>query len=287
MSSRPNPHPASRPSFQRPKILGILNITRDSFSDGGQFLEPGQAVEQGMQLWRSGADFVDIGAQATGPDAAMVSADLEIARIERVVTLLKRAGVAVSVDTFRPQVMLAAIRLGAEMINDVNGFRDPACIEVVAQSDARLIVMHSTSDSPQAQPRDIPADCIIDRILEFWHDRVETLTRAGVERERIILDPGLGYFLSTNPAASVAVYRQFDQLQTLGLPICLAASRKSFIGALLGGSPDNPDEPRDVSERQYGTLACELFAAARGVQYVRTHAVAALADVYRVWGAIT
>jgi dihydropteroate synthase len=223
----------------------------------------------------------------------MVSADLEeLARIEpRRVTLLTRAGVAVSVDTFRPPVMLAALRLGAEMINDVNGFRDP---ELLSRSSltatARLIVMHSTSPelAGASVSPDGYADCIVDRVLEFFaRPAARRLTGAGVHRERIILDPGLGYFLGTNPAASVAVYRQIDQLQSLGLPICLAASRKSFIGALLGGSPDNPDEPRDVSERQYGTLACELFAAARGVQYVRTHAVAALADVYRVWGAIT
>lgn len=272
----------SRPAFRQPRILGVLNITRDSFSDGGQFLEPGKAVEQGLKLWKAGADYVDIGAQATGPDAAMVSVDLEIARLEPVVTLLQRAGVAVSVDTFRPQVMLTAIRLGVEIINDVNGFRDPACIEVVAHSDAKLIVMHSTAEGPQAEPKNIPADGIVDRILSFFADRITALTKAGVERERIILDPGLGFFLSTDSKASVNVYRGLEKLQSLGLPICMAASRKSFVGALLGSK----DEPRPVVDRAYGSLACELFAATRGVQFIRTHGVGPLSDALRVWGAL-
>ena len=249
----------SRPAFRQPRILGVLNITRDSFSDGGQFLEPGKAVEQGLKLWKAGADYVDIGAQATGPDAAMVS-----------------------VDTFRPQVMLTAIRLGVEIINDVNGFRDPACIEVVAHSDAKLIVMHSTAEGPQAEPKNIPADGIVDRILSFFADRITALTKAGVERERIILDPGLGFFLSTDPKASVNVYRGLEKLQSLGLPICMAASRKSFIGTLLGSR----DEPRPVVDRAYGSLACELFAATRGVQFIRTHGVGPLSDALRVWGAL-
>lgn len=275
-------------AFKRPNVLGVLNMTRDSFSDGGEFLEPGKAVEQGMKLWRAGANFIDIGAQATGPGADMVTAELEIARLEPVITLLSRAGVAVSVDTFRPQVMLTALKLGVEIINDVNGFRDEACIDVVAHSEAKLIVMHSTSAGPQADPQELSADGMVDRILGFFIDRIAALSKAGVGRERLILDPGLGFFLSKDPTASVAVYRGLDKLQALGLPLCLAASRKSFIGGILGSGAEaeDPDAPRPVDQRQFGSLACELFAASRGVQYLRTHAVQPLDDALRVWGSL-
>jgi dihydropteroate synthase len=178
--------------------------------------------------------------------------------------------------------MTAAARMGASMINDVFGFRAPGAIEALRDCHLRAIVMHSVSDRPIAQRLCLSADEVCRRIDRFFEERIRTLESAGIPRERLILDPGMGLFLSEDPAASIAVLRNIPKWRRFDLPIAIGISRKSFIGALLG----TVESPRPIHERAAGTLAAELYAAMAGASYIRTHDVAALADALRVWQAI-
>lgn len=311
-------------------ILGILNLTRDSFSDGGRFLEFGAALEHARRLVADGATVVDVGAESTHPDAEEVPADVEVRRLEPVIDALVADHVAVSVDTCKPAVMRAAIARGAGIINDVNGFRDPDAIAAVRHADVRLIVMHNRSPRGRARrglpgvggsraepranigeptgraspaPRTGPApdraaatpervsgraaspcaETIVDAVVAFFERQVAVLTAAGVRRERIILDPGMGFFLGADPGLSLDMLRELPRLGRLGLPLCISVSRKSFIGATLA-EPGAPARP--VSERGAGTLAAELWAVASGVEFVRTHDVRALRDGITMWVAL-
>ena len=264
------------------KILGILNVTRDSFSDGGRYLHADAAVAHARQMVADGADIIDIGAESTHPDAEDVSADEEIARLAPVIERLKAAGIRVSVDTYKPAVMRQALGLGVDFINDVTALRDPEAVAAVRDVGARLIIMHSTASTARAERAEVDPETIIDRVIAFFERRVRELEQAGIARERLILDPGMGFFLSSNPGASLAVLRDLPRLAVLGCPLLVSTSRKSFIGALLGP----PGSPRPAFARSAGTLATELWAAAHGAAYIRTHDVAALRDALTIWSAI-
>ncbi len=264
------------------QILGILNITRDSFSDGGRYLDADRAIAHARQLVADGATFVDVGAESTHPDAEDVSAADEIARLTPVIKALRADGIGVSVDTYQPAVISAALELGAEIINDVTALRDPAAVDVVRDHDARLILMHSTASAARAERGDVSARTIVDRIVDFFSGRIAELEHAGIARERLILDPGMGFFLGRDAAVSLAVLRNLDRIADLGLPVCVSTSRKSFLGAVLGTA----SHPRPVEQRAAGTLATEMWAAQHGVQYLRTHDVRALHDALTVWQAI-
>jgi len=266
----------------RVQILGVLNVTRDSFSDGGRYLTPEQAIAHGRRLVADGADIIDIGAEATNPDAEEVPADEEIRRLTPVVAALRQEGVRVSVDTCKPAVMRAMLDLGVEIINDVTGVRDPEAVAVLRHAQAAIIVMHSTATGPRAERADADPQTIVTRVLDFLRDRVEALEAAGIARRRLILDPGMGFFLGRDPQLSLEVLRHLDRLATLGRPLCVSVSRKSFIGATLGSAA----QPRAVAERAAGTLAAELWAAQAGVQYIRTHDVRALRDALTIWQAL-
>lgn len=267
------------------RLFGILNLTRDSFSDGGRFLNSADALVHARRLHEDGADVLDVGAESTHPDAEAVPADVEIARLLPVVEPLRAAGASISIDTHKPAVMSALLPLGVDFINDVTGFRNPAAVEAVAGSAARLVVMHARHadliNTRAERIDEAPAD-LVHRIRDFFGDRIEELTRAGIARNRLILDPGMGFFLSSNPAASLTALRDIDRLLVFGCPLLVSVSRKSFIGATLGG--DGP--PRPIDERGAGTLAAELWAAAHGVSYIRTHDVRATRDALSLWRAI-
>lgn len=265
------------------EILGILNITADSFSDGGRFLDPGAALARARELRAAGADWIDVGAESTHPDAADVPAEEELRRLTPVVTALLSEGARVSVDTVKPVVMRAMLGLGVQMINDVHGLRDAESIAVVRDATARVIVMHNRAPRGRAQRAAPPAADIVGEVEVFFRERLATLTQAGIARERIILDPGMGFFLSPRAEDSVAVLRALPRLAACGAPLCVSVSRKSFIGAIVGSA----DQPRPVQQRGAGTLAAELWTAAQpGVCYIRTHDVAALRDGLRVWAAL-
>jgi dihydropteroate synthase len=264
------------------QILGILNVTRDSFSDGGRFLDPPAAVAHGQQMIADGADIVDIGAQSTHPDAEYVSPQEELGRLLPIIEQLKAGGVRVSVDTFRPEVMRRVLAAGVEFINDVTALRDPEAVAVVRDSSARVILMHSTAAEARAARADVSPAGMPERILAFFERRIGELEAAGIARRRLIVDPGMGLFLSRDPQASLLVLRELPRLGRFGAPVLVSTSRKGFIGDLLGRG----GERRPAAERGPGTLATELWAVLRGASYIRTHEPRPLRDALCLWHAI-
>lgn len=267
-----------RGSASWPRLLGVVNLTADSFSDGGRYREPAPALQHAFELLAHGASRIDLGAQSTHPDAELVGADEEWRRLEPVLRELVAARIEVSIDTFEPTVIERALARGAVCINDVTALRDERAARVVAASRCELIVMHSTSRQARAE-RGAPTESDwIERIARFFDERLAALERLGVARERIIVDPGLGLFLSSDPAPSFEVLRRIGELrERVGLPVCVAPSRKSFLGAPLGRAP---------LERGAATLAAEVWCAAQGVDWIRTHDVRAASDALRTWRAL-
>jgi dihydropteroate synthase type 2 len=262
-------------------ILGIVNVTRDSFSDGGKFLGPDAAVAHARRLVADGADVVDLGAESTHPDSEDVSAEEEIARLAPVIRPLKADGIRISVDTHKPVVMRNVLDLGVDYVNDITGLRDPESIAAVRGSDVKLIIMHSRAAAARAGRAAADPATIVDEIIHFFEQRIATLTSAGIARQRLILDPGMGLFLGDNPEASLAVLRDLERLHRFDLPLLISTSRKSFIGAVLGST----EAPRPVDQRGPGTLATEIWALMHGAAYIRTHDVRALRDAMTVMAA--
>ncbi len=250
-------------------IFGIVNVTPDSFSDGGRHLAPEAAIERALQLRADGADVVDLGAESTHPDAEDVDAATEIERLRPVVDALVGRGIAVSIDTNKPAVMAAMTARGASWLNDVAGFRTEAAVAAAAACTAKLVVMFARNHGPRAERRATRDGDVVAEAIAFFRDRIAALTAAGVAKDRIVLDPGMGFFLGPDVATSVAMLRRLPELQSLGLPLFVSVSRKSFLGQLTG---------RAVSERGAATLAAELFAAQNGAAWIRTHDVRALRD---------
>ncbi|MFN0023163.1 MAG: dihydropteroate synthase, partial [Parvularculaceae bacterium] len=191
-------------------MFGILNVTPDSFSDGGKFLDPEAAIAHGLKLAALGADAIDLGAAASNPMAKAVPPDVEIARMAPVVAALQAKGIAVSADTFSTPVQRWALGQGVAYLNDIQGFADPSIYPELAQSKARLIVMHSVQGRGKATVTQVSPEEIWDRIFAFFDARIEALGRAGVARERLILDPGMGFFLGEDPECSLSVLRTIE-----------------------------------------------------------------------------
>jgi len=258
-----------------PRVLGIVNLTEDSFSDGGRFVEPAAAIAHADTLLDAGADIIDLGAVASNPDAARIPAAAEIARLAPVIAHLHARGATVSVDTFRPEVQRDALARRVAFLNDIHGFPHAAVHGEIAESSCRLIVMHSLHGADPITRADIPVGDVVDTIIRFLEARVDILTRAGVARGRIILDPGMGYFLGANPHASLAALAGIGRIKrALGLPLLVSVSRKSFLRAVTGRP--------DATQAGAATLAAEVYAALAGADYIRTHDVAALADALTV-----
>jgi len=256
------------------KILGILNVTTDSFSDGGKYLAADDALAHAHALARDGADIIDIGAASSNPDARPVDPQTEIARLQSVVPALKARGLSLSIDSFAPEVQRWALAQGVDYLNDIHGFPDAALYPELAASDARLIVMHMVQSGATAVRTDIPPSEIMDRICGFFDARLKALTDAGIARARLILDPGMGQFVGADPECSWNVLRGLPLLKArFGLPLLISVSRKGFLRKLTGRGPDQAGA---------ATLAAELFAEANGADYIRTHAPAALLDGIKV-----
>ncbi|HEX3653995.1 MAG TPA: dihydropteroate synthase [Rhizomicrobium sp.] len=261
-----------------PVIFGILNITEDSFSDGAKYLAPEAAIAHARKLTSEGADVIDLGAASSNPDAIAVAPEVEIARLAPVVDELKREGIAISIDTFAPEVQRWALAQGVDYLNDVRGFPDAAIYPGLAESPAKLIVMHSVQERGPATRVRVPAETLMDRILAIFERRITALTKAGIARHRLILDPGMGLFLGTDKEASFTVLRGIPQLKrAFGLPILISVSRKSFLRRLTGKAP---------LEAGPASLAAELFAARQGTDCIRTHDPGALRDALTVWQAL-
>ncbi|HVW73910.1 MAG TPA: dihydropteroate synthase [Rhizomicrobium sp.] len=260
------------------KILGILNITADSFSDGGRYLEPGAAIFHARAMAESGADIIDIGAASSNPDAQAVAPDVEIARLAAVIPALKGNGLSLSIDTFSPEVQRWALAQGVDYLNDIHGFPEPALYPALAASDARLIVMHMVQERGVAVRTDVPSAEIFDRVTHFFDARVKALTEAGIARARLILDPGMGQFVGADMENSLILLRRLPELKArYGLPLLVSLSRKGFLRKLVN---------RPALEAGAASLAAELFAEANGADYIRTHAPGALKDGLKVLKAI-
>jgi dihydropteroate synthase type 2 len=264
-------------AFRLPVILGIVNLTRDSFSDGGRYLAPEAALAQAHKLVKDGASVLDLGAAASNPKAEAVAPEEEIARLKAVVKTLKQDGVPLSIDSFSPEVQRWALGQNVEYLNDIHGFPDPALYPALAAGPAKLIVMHAVQEQGRATALDIPAETIFPRILDFFAARIAALEQGGIARSRLILDPGMGFFLGSRREASFEVLRRLPELKTtFGLPVLICVSRKSFLRRTAGRSPQ---------EAGPASLTAELFAVLQGSDYIRTHDPAALADGLAVWTA--
>ncbi len=265
--------------FAAPKIVGIVNITADSFSDGGRYLEPDRALEHALKLAAEGADIVELGPSSSNPDAKPVPPDEEIHRIEPLLAKLANRKIAIAVDSFQLEThRYWARRNEIAMINDVEGFPNAAVYPDLCRAACKLVVMHSVQG--RARPSRSPAEprAVVAGIYRFFEQRLNALEAAGIDRSRVILDPGMGYFLASNPEPSAMALREIPRLkQYFNLPVMVSVSRKSFLGTITG---------RAVGERSAATLAAELFAARQGADYLRTHDVAALRDGLKVLAAL-
>ncbi len=252
------------------EIAGIVNITADSFSDGGKYLAPDSAIAHARTLAEEGADIVDLGARSSHPDAAFVSGEEEIARLAPVVAALRSTDVRISVDSSQVETQRWCIDAGVDIINDVSGFGAPHFWSELADAETDLVLMHSICRSDRATRESTDPAAVVRGVYEFFTRRMAELIKAGVQESRIILDPGMGFFLGEGPEPSLAVLREIPRLkQDFGRPLMISVSRKSFLGAITG---------RAIADRASATLAAELFAWRQGADILRTHDVAALAD---------
>jgi dihydropteroate synthase len=258
-----------------PKLMGVVNVTPDSFSDGGLYLDAEAAIAHGLELVEEGADILDVGGESTRPGAEPVGADEERGRVEPVVRALAAAGHTVSIDTSKASVAEAALDAGASIVNDVTALRgDPEIAALCAQRGATLILMHMRGD-PRTMQEDPRYDDVVDDVKAFLAERIEAAIGAGVDEERIWLDPGIGFGKALEH--NLELLRRLGELRELGRPLVVGTSRKSFI-AKIDAAP--------VEERLGGTIASSILAAAEGAAVLRVHDVAETAQAARVASAI-
>jgi dihydropteroate synthase len=263
-----------------PTVMGVLNVTPDSFSDGGRYTDVDAAIAHGLAMRADGADLVDVGGESTRPGADRVAAPEEITRVLPVIRELAAAGVPISIDTTRAAVAEAALAAGATMVNDVSGgLADRAMAPLVAEAGCPWILMHWRGHSRDMNRLAVYSD-VVAEVREELLDRVAAAEAAGVAPERIIVDPGLGF--AKTAEHNWTLTRHLDVLVGLGYPVLFAASRKSYLGRLLAG-PDG--HPRPVGDREAATLATSVLAFAAGVWGVRVHDVRATSDARAVWRA--
>lgn len=261
--------------------MGILNVTADSFSDGGEFLDVDAAVRHGRELAAAGADLVDVGGESTRPGAQRVPAEVEAARVLPVIERLSAAGIAVSVDTMRAEVASAAVRAGAVLVNDVSGgLADSQMLDAVAEAEVAYLAMHWRGPSDQMQQL-AHYDDVVAEVVSELAGRVDAAVAAGVARDRLVIDPGLGF--AKTAEHNWSLLNGLDELGRLGLPLLIGASRKRFLGELLAG----PDGLRPPKQRDDATVAITTLLASAGVWGVRTHQVRAQRDAIAVAGRLT
>ncbi len=266
----------------RPCVMGVVNVTPDSFSDGGRFRETDTAIAHGLALHADGADILDIGGESTRPGATRPLVEEELARVIPVIRALADAGAVVSVDTMRADVATAALDAGATIVNDVSGgLADPAMLEVVADRAATYVAMHWRAHASQMQDFTTYDDGVVTGVRDELSHRVAAMSAAGIAPDRIVLDPGLGF--AKQGAQNWRLLRGLHALTDLGFPLLVGASRKSFLGALLA-DPDGTARP--VDGREAANAALGVLLAQRGVWGLRVHDVRATRDALAVWQAM-
>lgn len=264
----------NRLDLTRPRVMGIVNVTPDSFSDGGRLPTAQAAIDHARQLIEEGADLLDIGGESTRPGAAEVPAEEELRRVLPVLRGLRDAPVPLSVDTSKPEVMRAALAEGATVINDVYALRRPGALACVAGADCGIVLMHMQGNprTMQAAPR---YGDVVNEVLAFLQQRRDAAEAAGVARARIVLDPGFGF--GKTPAHNLTLLARLDALSALGCPLLAGWSRKATLGLITG---------RPVQARVHASVAAALLAVQRGARIVRVHDVAATVDALKVWQAV-
>jgi dihydropteroate synthase len=269
------------PGLGRTRVMGVVNVTPDSFSDGGLHLDADSAVRHGLQLLTDGADLLDVGGESTRPGAERVSAAEERRRVLPVVERLAAAGAVVSIDTMRASVAEAAVAAGAQLVNDVSGgLADPDMLPFVAQAEVAYAAMHWRGHSAQMLSR-AHYDDVVAEVCEELLARRDAAVDAGIDAQRLLLDPGVGF--AKTAEHSWALLRQLPALAELGQPLLVGASRKGLLGALLA---DADGEPRPPAERDDATAAVTVLAAQAGAWAVRVHAARSSADAVRVVAAV-
>ncbi len=258
----------------RPLVMGVLNVTPDSFSDGGQFNALELAISHAEQMIADGVDVIDIGGESTRPGAPPVSPEEELQRVMPVIYALRDCGKPLSVDTRRALVMREALMAGADMINDIEGFRDPASLAAVSDSDCAICIMHMQGQ-PQSMQQSPHYDDVLSEVREFLSAQVTEAEAAGITRDRICIDPGYGFGKTVQHNLKLLAWQ--NELQNdLGLPLLAGLSRKSTIGHLTG---------KPVEQRMAGSVGAALVAAERGARIIRVHDVAETVDALKVWDA--
>lgn len=262
--------------FDRPQVMGIVNVTPDSFSDGGRHADPESAVAHGLRLVEEGADVLDVGGESTRPGADEVTAADEIARVVPVIERLAReTRVPISIDTSKPEVMRAAVAAGAGIINDVYGLRREGALDAAAELGVPVVLMHMLGEprSMQAAPE---YDDVVGEVHRFLAERIFVAEMAGIAKARIVVDPGFGFGKRT--VHNLALLAQLERFTELDVPVLAGLSRKRSIGELTG---------REVAaERIHGSVAAHLIAAQRGARLLRVHDVAATVDALKIWNAV-
>jgi dihydropteroate synthase len=254
----------------QPLVMGIVNVTPDSFSDGGRYLSTERAIEHALQLQRDGAQILDIGGESTRPGSAPVSAEEEIARVIPVVEGLRDVGVALSVDTMKPEVMAAALAAGADMINDVRGLEAPGAMQAVANSNSGLCLMHMRGMPQTMQVNPVYAE-VVTEVADYLRQRLAAAEAAGIDRRRMLIDPGFGF--GKTLAHNLALFKHLTELADIA-PVLAGVSRKSFLGALTG---------RDTQDRLLPSVIAALLAVQRGAAVVRVHDVRETVEALRLW----
>jgi dihydropteroate synthase/dihydroneopterin aldolase len=264
-----------------PVIMGILNLTPDSFSDGGQFESVKSAVDAATSMVARGANIIDIGGESTRPGAERISLETELARVIPVIEQISAQGIYVSIDTMRSEVAAAAISAGARMVNDVSGgLADPQMLEVVASLGVPIVIMHWRGPSKTMQ-ENIHYDNVVAEVCTELPDRAQAALNAGIDRGNIILDPGIGF--GKEAENNWKLLRNLDELLALGYPVLVGVSRKRFLGSLLA---DAEGVPRDVGARDIASAAASAYLLERGAWGVRVHDVQATSDAYKILCAI-
>jgi dihydropteroate synthase len=261
-------------ALDRPLIMGVLNVTPDSFSDGGRYLSADEAIARGKTLVAEGADVLDVGGESTRPGAAPVALEEERRRVLPAIEALATCGVPVSVDTRKPALMREAIAAGASLVNDIGALEAPGALEAIAGTGAAVCLMHKQGEpaTMQAEPR---YEDVVREVLDYLAGRIEAACAAGLTRERIVIDPGFGFGKSFEH--NLALLRALGRFTTLGVPVLVGLSRKSMLGRITG---------RGIGERLHASVAAALLAVDAGADIVRVHDVTATRDALAVWAAV-
>jgi dihydropteroate synthase len=249
-------------------VMGVLNVTPDSFSDGGLFFDQAKAVEHALHMVDEGADLIDVGGESTRPGAEPVSPEEELRRVLPVVTELARRGVSVSIDTSKPEVAMRCLQAGATVVNDVTGLRDPAMVEVCAEAGCTVCVMHMQGE-PRTMQSNPTYDDVVNDVKRELAEAARSAIEHGVAKENVWLDPGIGF--GKTVAHNLELINRLDEIVALDYPVLIGVSRKSFIGRLLGSE----GQPASAEQRLEGSLAAQVIAQTKGARVVRTHDVAA------------